>query len=174
MLLQTTCTILLAMFSSEDRKSFRSHERVKNAQLPIQAGPGIFIIMHWRSQSMYVSSPLLLPLLVPITSGIRTVINWFLVTDPLSFQIMNRCNKPTPHHVFFLSHNTSSGLPHCAVTYSQTCITRINCCCWLVSISSTSMFLSSPHTSALAGAGQWWGGQRGTSDFHNYCIMYSS
>ena len=69
-LLQTTSTTLLAMFSSEDRKSFPSHERVKNAQLPIQTGPGIFLIMHWRSQSMYVSSPLLLALLVPITSGL--------------------------------------------------------------------------------------------------------
>ena len=33
-------------------------------------------------------------------------------------------------------------------------ITRIKCCCWLVSISSSSMFPSSPHTSALAGAGR--------------------
>ena len=40
------------------------------------------------------------------------------------------------------------------VNPSQTCITRIKCCCWLVSISSTSMFPSSPHTSALAGAGR--------------------
>ena len=52
---------------------------------------------------------------------------------------------------------------HTALKPAQTCITRIKCCCLLVSISSTSMFTSSlqPHTSALAGAGQWWGGQRG-------------
>ena len=29
---------------------------------------------------------------------------------------MNRCNKPTPYHVFFLSHHTSSCWPHCTET----------------------------------------------------------
>ena len=42
-----------------------------------------------------------------------------LLTDFWSlihYQIMNRCNKPTPYHVFFLSHHTSSCWPHCTET----------------------------------------------------------
>ena len=29
---------------------------------------------------------------------------------------MNRCNKPTPYHLFFLSHHTFSCWPHCTET----------------------------------------------------------
>ena len=84
--------------------------------------------------TVYVSSPSCC-LCWSSSNHVRTVINWFLVTDPLSCQIMNWCNKQ--HHIMYSSFHITlplAGHTDCTETYSQTCITRIKCPWMLLSV----------------------------------------